>query len=300
MAKHPAPKSYPALEKARAAKAAKAAGRLAEHLEAFEKPRQQPPLRTRQPGTDPGSKALNAVERAALRRQAELGKGYGPMDPYDDGTVEDDGVPLRGAPPGISPQERPRGLGTMPKAAPRSTVGRQVAPGTAEREVLMGPNGRVMVKGRDGKMLTRTSSGHGGDRFYVSPEMIPDGWSYQFIAVSVTGQTQNTTTFLNDGWTPVPASRHDGMYMPKGTDGPIIMDGQMLVERPIELTLEARDEEIGIARKLIRTQNEQFTPRLPGARAHPGVQLRAKRSIEGLPPDVPMPQYRYGVDDGAA
>jgi hypothetical protein len=275
--------------------AAKAAKRLAAQAQVE---RKQPPLRVRQPGTDPGSKALNAVERAALRRQTELGKGYGPMEPYDDGTVEDDGAPLRGAPAGLGRQEQPRGLGAMHKTPPRSTVGRASPPGTQEREVLYGANGRVMVRGRDGKMLTRTNVGS-SDKFYIPPEIVPDGWSYQGIAVSVYGQPQSTLGFLNNGWTPVPASRHDGMFMPIGHDGPIIIDGQMIVERPIELTLEARDEEIAAARNLIRTQNEQFTPRLPDARRHPGTQMRARRTIEGLPPDVPQPQYRYGVDDGA-
>lgn len=289
--KKPAPKKIsPGIAAMNAAKAAKRAQQQAE-VE-----RKQPPVAARQRSTDPLGKALNAVERAAARRQAELGPSYGKMEPYDDG-IDDDPTPLRGAPRPTPAREVLGGFGSVKPKAARSTVGRQTPPGTDERRVMYSPSGRVMVMGRDGKMLTRTSVGT-ADKFHVPPEIIPDGWSYQFIACSVYGKRESTIGFMNNGWTPVMASRHDGMFMPIGHDGAIIVDELMLVERPIELTLEAREEEIGAARNLIRTQNEQFTPRLPGARQHPGVQLRARRTIEGLPPDVPSPQYRYGVDDG--
>lgn len=295
--KKPAPKINSRIAMMNAAKAAKRAQREAE-VE-----RRQPPV-VRRPGTDPLDKALNAVERAAARRQAELGPSYGKMEPYDDG-VDDDPTPIRGAPRQPTPaQEVPGGLGSAKSKAARSTVGRTYMVGDEARRELQpkrplqyGPNGRVMVMGRDGKMLTRTSVGT-SDKFHIPAEIIPDGWSYQFIACSVYGKRESTIGFMNNGWAPVMANRHDGMFMPIGHDGPIIVDELMLVERPIELTLEAREEEIGAARNLIRTQNEQFTPRLPGARRHPETQLRARRTIEVLPPDVPSPQYRYGVDDG--
>lgn len=171
-----------------------------------------------------------------------------------------------------------------------------------EREVLRAENGRVMARGRDGQMLTRKRI-NTGDKFHIDQKDIPEGWSYQWIAEAVFGNSDkdviSTTGFIENGWTPVPAKRHEGQFMPVGYRGNIRREGLGLYERPQELTDEARAEEIGAARNLIRTQNEQFQPRLPGARAgQRGTGLQAKRTIEGLPPDVPRPQYEISVDDG--
>ena len=106
----------------------------------------------------------------------------------------------------------------------------------------------------------------------------------------------NNNGMFANGWEPVPASRHDGVYMEKGHDGPIIVDQMMLVERRVELTLEARAEEIAAAKGLLRTQNEQFQPRMPGARAHQETRLRARRTIERMPGDIGRPDLQ--VDDG--
>ena len=121
--------------------------------------------------------------------------------------------------------------------------------------------------------------------------LIPDGWSYQWIAVAVHGKNMNNNAMLANGWEAVPAKRHDGLFMGKGHDGPIIVEDQMLCERRIELTLEARAEEVAAAKALIKTQNDQFRPRLPDARNRRGTGLRVKRSVEGLPPEFRSAQW---------
>ncbi len=168
-----------------------------------------------------------------------------------------------------------------------------------EREPLRQPmraeNGRIIVRGRDGEMLTRKRT-NTGDKFAIDKEDIPEGYTYQWIAESVLGNSDkemiSTVGFHENGWRPVPASRHPGQFMPVGYSGPIRRDGQVLVERPKELTDEARQEEIGAARNLIRTQNEQFQPRLPQARAgQRGTQLQASRTYEPMPVDIDRPSY---------
>jgi len=72
---------------------------------------------------------------------------------------------------------------------------------------------------------------------------------------------------LENGWRNVPAGRHKGMFMPEGTadDAPIVRDGLVLQERPIELTLEARAEEHAKAGGLMTDSQQQLglTQKMP-------------------------------------
>jgi len=172
---------------------------------------------------------------------------------------------------------------------------------TAQREPMRDPNtGRVVVV-RDGITYTRRHT-NVGDKFHIDQADIPDGMSYQWIAVSVLGAQQRNgiQNFKGNGWTEVMTTRYPGRYASENVDEHIVLDGLGLYERPEELTREARAEEIQAARDLIRTRNDQFVPRLPEARARRGTELRAKRSIEGMPHDIGRPVYQMDVDDGLA
>ena len=170
---------------------------------------------------------------------------------------------------------------------------------TAMREPLRDPKtGRIVIV-RDGITYTRRQT-NVGDKFHIDAADIPDGMSYQWIAVSVVGaeQRNSVANFKANGWREVMMERYPGRYGPTEAKGHVIIDGQGLYERPEELTREARGEEIAAARALIRTRNDQFVPRLPEARSRRGTELRAKRSIEGMPTDVGRPVYQMDVDDG--
>lgn len=188
-------------------------------------------------------------------------------------------------------------VGVGHRAPPRATP-------TVRREVPRDPHtGRVVIE-RGGKIYTRRSTAV-GDKFHIDPADIPDGMSYQWIAITVAGAEQRNSIaqFQQNGWEAVPMSRYPGRYGPANHQGklnndPIVIDGLMLCERPIELTIEAREEEIGSAKELIRTRNDQFVPRMPEARARRGTELRAKRTIEGMPPDIGRPAYEVDVDQG--
>lgn len=74
------------------------------------------------------------------------------------------------------------------------------------------------------------------DRLRIDPSLIPDGMTYLWVTDSILGQPQPQwrARRARTGWTPVPASRHDGMFMPKGFEGEINVDGLVLCEKPIE------------------------------------------------------------------
>lgn len=122
-------------------------------------------------------------------------------------------------------------------------------------------NGRLEVSGRNGEVLSRTRT-YVGDIFEVPKEMIPEGWAYQWNAVSIAGNSeiildQNHMMHQN-GWRPVPAERYAGTLVPKGATGNIIRGQQMLMERPQALTDEARQEDLRNANDLISARNESL------------------------------------------
>jgi hypothetical protein len=122
-------------------------------------------------------------------------------------------------------------------------------------------NGRLEVTGRNGEALSRTRT-YVGDIFEIPQSMIPEGWSYQWNAVSIAGNSeiildQNHMMHQN-GWRPVPAERYAGSLVPKGATGNIIRGQQMLMERPKELTEEARAEDLRNAAQLISDRNESL------------------------------------------
>jgi hypothetical protein len=122
-------------------------------------------------------------------------------------------------------------------------------------------SGRLEVTGRNGEALSRTRT-YVGDIFEIPQEMIPDGWAYQWNAVSIAGNSeiildQNHMMHQN-GWRPVPAERYAGTLVPKGATGNIIRGQQMLMERPMELTKEAQAEDLRNARQLISDRNESL------------------------------------------
>jgi hypothetical protein len=109
------------------------------------------------------------------------------------------------------------------------------------------PAGRAVAIGRDGKEIYRqTSMGGGNDPFAIDPFLVPEGWVYEWKRYSIYGQVDYThlSKLARVGrWTPVPAERHPGVFLPPDAKGPIIHDGLQLMERPLALHEEAMEEE---------------------------------------------------------
>ena len=65
------------------------------------------------------------------------------------------------------------------------------------------------------------------DPFHVPVEMVPQGRSYQWMHL-----VHDKYHYGHGGWAPVPASRHDGYFMPAGHIGDIEVNGLGLFEKP--------------------------------------------------------------------
>jgi hypothetical protein len=121
--------------------------------------------------------------------------------------------------------------------------------------------GRSQAVGRNGEVLTRQRT-QTGDIFEIPRNLIPEGWDYQWCAVSVTGNTEilldQNLMMAENGWRPVPAERYPGRFMPVGHKGSIVRGGQMLMERPLVLSEEARADDIKAAHQLISDRNESL------------------------------------------
>jgi len=98
-----------------------------------------------------------------------------------------------------------------------------------------------IIRTRSGQPVYRTQNSY-TDKFFIPPEIIPSGWDYQWKRKKVFNweDTNHQVSLAKSGWEAVPASRHDGIYMPKGWDGPIELDGLLLMERDMRLTLQDR------------------------------------------------------------
>lgn len=166
---------------------------------------------------------------------------------------------------------------------------------------------KAQAVGRDGEMLTRKRP-VSADIFHIPREIIPDGWDYQWNAIEVVGQPQTASiiAMAENGWRPVPAGRHEGMFMPAGTapESAIIRDGLRLEERPMVLTEEARAEERMKASRLMQDQIEQhgLAAKMPNgfSRDNPNLARmeRSGTSRSYAPaPEIARPQLP--IDPGA-
>lgn len=106
------------------------------------------------------------------------------------------------------------------------------------------PNAPILT--RSGRPATIRMTGD-EDKFDLERLGIypPNGWTYEWKTKTVKGWewTDHQVELYQNGWEPVPASRHDGLVMPKGHDGNIERGGLILMERDDRLTARARKAE---------------------------------------------------------
>lgn len=101
-------------------------------------------------------------------------------------------------------------------------------------------------RGRNGEVLRREKQTSAN--LYDFPDSIKeDRWSYQWCRVGTLGNTDGDHNEIpvmeRAGWRPVTPEALNGYFLSenKGRDH-IVRDGLMLMERPIEMTLEAQSE----------------------------------------------------------
>lgn len=98
------------------------------------------------------------------------------------------------------------------------------------------------------------------DRFHVDPASIPDGMSYEWKRHTMLGQEdkQHQIGLAMNHWKPVPAARHPELAGNSVGEKAIIIDGQILMERPKYLTDEARAEDNANAARQMSDQMQRL------------------------------------------
>ena len=175
-------------------------------------------------------------------------------------------------------------------AAPPLRRGRRANPrDTTPREPMRDAARSAEVRGRDGEVLTRKRK-QGVDPYEIPPHIIPKGWTYQWNAIAVMGNTDIVLDqglgMYENGWRPVPAARHPGMFVAHGTSGAVVRGGLRLEERPAELTKEARADEVLTAKQLISDRNESL--KLSAVKNGLGSGMEMSKRYRGTGGDIRM------------
>ena len=151
-----------------------------------------------------------------------------------------------------------------PKGKPRTK--QPVATPEAEARTPLqarksGP-GRWSLKAGANWETSESNVPEGIDRYHIPREEIPEGFDLQWVTVSVMGQPTDKERghFERKGWTPVHQEdfdgRFDGRWMTKGQHGEINEGGQVLMARPLEISIKARKREQQLARDQIRIKEQ--------------------------------------------
>ena len=133
-----------------------------------------------------------------------------------------------------------------------------------------------------------SSDEDGADKFYFDPKIIPDGWSYEWKTFTVLGKENPSyqVAMARKGWEAVPCSRHPEL-MPIGHKGETIeREGMILMERPLEITNEAKARDLRTARAQVRGKEEQLTGSPSGTfeRSNKDQSLvKVRKSFENIP-----------------
>jgi hypothetical protein len=129
----------------------------------------------------------------------------------------------------------------------------------------------------------------GIDEFYVSPDIVPDGWTYEWKRRTIHGQEDPAyqVALARTGWEPVPARRHPEM-MPGNWKGDTIeRKGMVLMQRPAEITRRVEELDARKARNQVRAKEQQLNAAPPGTfekeYSDPRTRPQIKKSFEAMP-----------------
>ena len=104
-----------------------------------------------------------------------------------------------------------------------------------------------------------TTANDTADEFAIPANLIPEGWTYEWKRKSVFGQEDSSYMMSQEarGWEPVPASRHRNL-MPEGHYNTIERKGMILMERPREITDEAKRMDRVRAMNQVKSREQQL------------------------------------------
>lgn len=170
------------------------------------------------------------------------------------------------------------------KQSPRDSL-RDPAHQPAARATSRAPVHETPTRTRRRKLLTHD------DQFWLPIDEIPDTHkamfdgnlviSYEWKRFSNLGQEDPFYIAMcrEQGWEPVSPSRHPN-WLPPGYDKPnIIKGGLILMERPVELSLQAKREDKQASKQQVREAEARLgmTPRGELSRNHPDLQVGVQK-----------------------
>lgn len=121
------------------------------------------------------------------------------------------------------------------------------------------------------------------DQFYIPMDEIPEGLNYEWKRWENVGQQDPfyIARMREQGWEPVNPKRHPTWVPPGYKEPHIIKGGQILMERPMELTLEARKELRQLSRTQVREAEQRLgmTPKGELSRSEPGVEPKITKEL---------------------
>lgn len=154
------------------------------------------------------------------------------------------------------------------------------------------------LRGRDGELIFRNRVSE--DALDVPDKFKLDGFDYQWVRAFCYNEPDdaNVSTSYEAGWRPVPQRAMPGFLAAKSdSDEAIIFKGLMLMERPMEFTIQAQEENRAAAYRQLVAQHERFEVPLPnearGFEAQKGsIHYGRVEAVE--PHTVPVLQRRTG------
>jgi hypothetical protein len=121
------------------------------------------------------------------------------------------------------------------------------------------------------------------DQFFIPLEEVPKGSNYEWKRWSISGQTDPfyIAQMREQGWEPVDPKRHPNWVPPGYSEPHIIKGGQILMERPMELTLDARKELQQLSKQQVKEAEQRLgmTPKGELSRDLPEVAPRVQKEM---------------------
>ncbi len=171
----------------------------------------------------------------------------------------------------------------------RSTMREDISERPEMRPIMREEDPRVRAARRAAELRDHLGSmDEAPDDFFIPSADIPSGWTYEWKRKTLLGQEDPAyqVQLAQKGWEPVPAYRHPS-YMPVGWKGATIeRKGMILMERPLEITEEARNFELRKARNQVRQKEAQLAGAPDGQfeRNNKDSSLvKVKKSYEAMP-----------------
>jgi hypothetical protein len=169
------------------------------------------------------------------------------------------------------PQRRPgphAPLPTPPAADEKiaSPSKEEVASATGAPAVTREEDPRARAARRMLEAREHGSPEDGTDKFYIDPRIIPDGWSYEWRTHTVFGKEDPSyaVNLARKYWEAVPRTRHPELMPANYAGETILREGMMLMERPKEMTDEAKAKDYRNAREQVRAKETQLSGAPPG------------------------------------